>query len=269
MVWLLLTAIGLLVVVGLNRRRPFAFVLWFPVAATAAVLAVLATNGIPKPQEGPGGLVGLAYIPVLIIWLFCAVVGIFCWFNRPLWDWNSRRTTTTVLITVLLYTALATTVVNSPRLWGYYDLEIQVLDWKGHPVPGILVHTLRQAAEINLSEALYPTDVETSVRTDGEGRAVLKANLHQRMNILLNAAYNVGTRDEKYRSVDCELENATKGASPFMISWSRRGMEDGENMHFYSSKLIVPTRAPVALYLPRVGGDDSSPYPVTTDSQTR
>ncbi|MCE0499311.1 MAG: hypothetical protein LV481_15330 [Methylacidiphilales bacterium] len=264
----LLIGIIFLILAGCSRKTPIAFVFWFPVAATTTIIALLAINGIPIVQEGPGGLTALGWIPVLIIWACCAVIGVACWFTRPKWKWGSHSAIATILITVGAYSAVATIVLNDSRLWGYYDLKIKILDWKQQPIPGVWVHSLRQNSDLDLYLTLFPDNVETSVRSDAEGEVDLQANFHQRMGILVNSTYGNLGRNRKYRFLDCELESATNGASPLEIMWSRLGNEEGSNMNHYSTKLSVPTQAALTVYLPEVGGDDSSPYPITTDSQT-
>lgn len=266
---LLLIGITLLVLAGWARKRTGAFVFWFPVAASTTLIALLAVNGIPKVQEGPGGLTALGWIPVLIIWFCCAVVGVACWFTRPRWKSDSGAAIAVTAITIGLYSVFAIAVLGNSRLWGYYDLKIKIVNWKHSPIPAVWVHSVRQRAEMNLFQTFLPDDVETSVRSDAEGEVLLQANIHQRLNILVNSTYGELGRNSKYRLLDCELENASNGASPLVISWSRRGKEDGENMHFYSTKLPVPTQASLTLYLPEIGGDDASLYPVTKDSQTQ
>lgn len=269
MAGLLLLGIACLVVSGCARKSPLALVPWLLVAASTVVVTFLAANGIPKVQEGPGALTALGWIPVLIIWFCCAVFAAACWFTRPKCRLDSFAAGSTITITLAVYSVAAIVLLNDSQLWGYYDLKIVVEDWKLQPVQGVWVHSLRQRAEMNLFQTFLPDDVETSIQTDAQGEVLLRANTHQRLNILINSTFGNLGRNSKYRFVDCELERASSGASPLVISWSRRGKGDGENMHFYSSKLTAPSQASLTLYLPEVNGDDASLYPVTADSQTQ
>jgi hypothetical protein len=154
MVILLLLATAFLVVAGCLRNTSVGFVFWFSVSASTIILVLLAANGIPKVQEGPGALTALGWIPVLIIWFCCGIIGVACWFTRPTWKWSSRSSVITIFFTVGTYSAIAFTVLNNPLLWGYYDLKIRILDWNQQPIQHVWVHSLRQKAVIDLGQAL-------------------------------------------------------------------------------------------------------------------
>ena len=64
-------------------RMKYAFAIWFPIVATAIIVASLAIVGMPPVQSGPGALTALGLIPSLIVLALCLVVGVLSLVCRP------------------------------------------------------------------------------------------------------------------------------------------------------------------------------------------
>ena len=177
-------SIALLVSSVVFRDYRFTFVFWFPAAATTIVVSLLAFNGYPHLESGPGGLSVLGLIPIFIIWGCCGLVALLCFFLRPnRLAWNPRI----IIGTVICYSVVLVIAFRSPSFWGYYPIDVEVKDWSHKPVPGVTVHSQSQKENLLLlMNSFLTNDPGKDFTTDTLGRVRLQANINQMLLITIN-----------------------------------------------------------------------------------
>jgi hypothetical protein len=114
----------------------YAFAIWFPIVATAIIVASLAIVGMPPVQSGPGALTALGLIPNLIVLALCLVVGVLSLVCRPR---PLIASPSVAAVAIVGYLAVAITLFASSTINGYDTTQIVVSDSGRQPVSGVTI----------------------------------------------------------------------------------------------------------------------------------
>jgi amino acid transporter len=233
-----------------NQRTNIVFVVWFFVAASFLVIAFLALAGM-QGLDAAGALVA---IPNIVIILACGMGLLICVLSRPKFEKTSRPVMRGTVLTFVLAAAL---VLWSGVPFGFYKLEVQVLDSKGHPVPGISIRVLGQKTGTSIRDVFVPNDLETTTGTDSVGHVTIKVSRFQDVGGIVNAhLYGKKKTNPEYRFATFNLWPADAGKVSGHISWSRSGVAENVNMRFASIEAFEPGTTTLHVFLPEVGGND-------------
>jgi hypothetical protein len=233
-----------------NQRTNIVFVVWFFVAASFLGIALLALWGM-QGLDAPGVLVA---IPNIVIIFACGMGLLICALSRPKFEETSRPVMRGTVLTFVLAAAI---VLWSGAPFGFYKLEVQVLDSKGHPVPAISIRVLGQKTGTSIHDVFVPHDLETTTATNSAGLITIEVSKFQRVGGLVNAhLYGPKKASPEYRFATFNLQPEVAGKVSGYISWSRNGVAENDNMRWKSIEAFEPGTTTLHVFLPEVGGND-------------
>ena len=234
-------------------RMKYAFAIWFPIVATAIIVASLAIVGMPPVQSGPGALTALGLIPNLIVLALCLVVGVLSLVCRPR---PLIASPSVAAVAIVGYLAVAITLFASSTINGYDTTQIVVSDSGRQPVSGVTIRVTSHQPVSLIGALTARTDRE--LVTDSSGRASLRLNRRHTIYGNVNAEASGYLRTYRFASI---MRSPNRdGTYRVEHSWSSNKEEhSGTNMHFHISK-SEPYSKTLKVFLPSVGGVDTDPY---------
>ena len=174
----LIFGFGGLVITAIFRKTKWSAIIWTFIVMCTVNLMIITVQSPPHLEGGPGGLTVFGLIPNCIVFGVCAVVLLFLLIFHPAWEFLGNPW---LLLAVIPWALIAYILASVPWIWGYYPLEVHVIDWEGKPLAGVKIHFWEERTGISLEQAFLLDDVTGDTVTDSNGNAVYTENNYRRI----------------------------------------------------------------------------------------